>query len=293
MREQGLLLLRAGPASCGCTLGWSGCWRRAACSSHAAVHVVCVWVCRRGCRLGVALPRPLCLPALRWPFCLQAPRAPRPTSPPPATSPPAHSRVPCPPPCRASCSCLVRAGAAAAAACLLLLAAAGLLLPAGVHSSGFWLPIPTSSASSPALPLARGSSPCLFLSPLPAPDRRAWPHPHRRRRTGGQSEEEATAHLAAMNMIEGVKKPWTLSFSFGRALQARAPRFACIALRGLRALWRGDDAAAGCPATAHAAPEARPGAAASAGWPPRTAPLQGCARWSCLMHPLLRAPLPF
>ena len=38
---------------------------------------------------------------------------------------------------------------------------------------------------------------------------------------GGQSEEEATAHLAAMNMVTDVKKPWTLSFSFGRALQVR------------------------------------------------------------------------
>ena len=39
------------------------------------------------------------------------------------------------------------------------------------------------------------------------------------RSAGGQSEEEATAHLAAMNQVEGVNKPWTLSFSFGRALQ--------------------------------------------------------------------------
>lgn len=39
--------------------------------------------------------------------------------------------------------------------------------------------------------------------------------------SGGQSEEEATAHLAAMNMID-TKKPWSLSFSFGRALQASA-----------------------------------------------------------------------
>jgi fructose-bisphosphate aldolase class 1 len=38
---------------------------------------------------------------------------------------------------------------------------------------------------------------------------------------GGQSEEEATAHLAAMNQVEGVNKPWTLSFSFGRALQVQ------------------------------------------------------------------------
>ncbi|PSC70525.1 fructose bisphosphate aldolase [Micractinium conductrix] len=40
--------------------------------------------------------------------------------------------------------------------------------------------------------------------------------------SGGQSEEEATAHLAAMNQVTDVKKPWTLSFSFGRALQASA-----------------------------------------------------------------------
>lgn len=36
--------------------------------------------------------------------------------------------------------------------------------------------------------------------------------------SGGQSEEEATVHLNAMNKIEG-KKPWTLTFSYGRALQ--------------------------------------------------------------------------
>lgn len=37
--------------------------------------------------------------------------------------------------------------------------------------------------------------------------------------SGGQSEEEATQNLDAMNKLE-VVKPWTLSFSFGRALQA-------------------------------------------------------------------------
>lgn len=37
--------------------------------------------------------------------------------------------------------------------------------------------------------------------------------------SGGQSEEEATANLNAMNKLE-VLKPWTLSFSFGRALQS-------------------------------------------------------------------------
>ena len=36
--------------------------------------------------------------------------------------------------------------------------------------------------------------------------------------SGGQSEEEATAHLDAMNKIGGV--PWKLTFSYGRALQA-------------------------------------------------------------------------
>jgi fructose-bisphosphate aldolase class I len=38
--------------------------------------------------------------------------------------------------------------------------------------------------------------------------------------SGGQSEEEATAHLNAMNRIGG--QPWELSFSYGRALQASA-----------------------------------------------------------------------
>ncbi|KAK9876313.1 hypothetical protein WA026_012612 [Henosepilachna vigintioctopunctata] len=37
--------------------------------------------------------------------------------------------------------------------------------------------------------------------------------------SGGQSEEEATQNLDAMNRYQG-KKPWALSFSFGRALQA-------------------------------------------------------------------------
>lgn len=36
--------------------------------------------------------------------------------------------------------------------------------------------------------------------------------------SGGQSEEEATRNLNAMNKLK-TKKPWTLSFSFGRALQ--------------------------------------------------------------------------
>lgn len=39
--------------------------------------------------------------------------------------------------------------------------------------------------------------------------------------SGGQSEEEATIHLDVINKYPG-KKPWALSFSFGRALQASA-----------------------------------------------------------------------
>jgi fructose-bisphosphate aldolase, class I len=45
--------------------------------------------------------------------------------------------------------------------------------------------------------------------------------------SGGQSDEESTAHLNAMNVIGGF--PWQLSFSYGRALQAPA-----------LAAWKGD-----------------------------------------------------
>lgn len=38
--------------------------------------------------------------------------------------------------------------------------------------------------------------------------------------SGGQSDEEATAHLNAMNAQYGDSLPWPLSFSYGRALQA-------------------------------------------------------------------------
>lgn len=37
--------------------------------------------------------------------------------------------------------------------------------------------------------------------------------------SGGQSEEEASQNLNAMAKLEGVPKPWYLSFSYGRALQ--------------------------------------------------------------------------
>ena len=36
--------------------------------------------------------------------------------------------------------------------------------------------------------------------------------------SGGWSEEDASVYLNAINQIEGVVKPWKLSFSFGRAL---------------------------------------------------------------------------
>jgi fructose-bisphosphate aldolase class I len=37
--------------------------------------------------------------------------------------------------------------------------------------------------------------------------------------SGGQSEEEASLNLNEMNKISKIKKPWSLSFSYGRALQ--------------------------------------------------------------------------
>lgn len=37
--------------------------------------------------------------------------------------------------------------------------------------------------------------------------------------SGGQSEEEATQNLNEMNKITHIKTPWSLSFSYGRALQ--------------------------------------------------------------------------
>ena len=38
--------------------------------------------------------------------------------------------------------------------------------------------------------------------------------------SGGQSEEEASVHLNAMNQVTGLPRPWALTFSFGRALQS-------------------------------------------------------------------------
>jgi fructose-bisphosphate aldolase class I len=38
--------------------------------------------------------------------------------------------------------------------------------------------------------------------------------------SGGQSEEQASLNLNAMNKLDAIAKPWSLTFSFGRALQA-------------------------------------------------------------------------
>ncbi|MCP6116785.1 fructose-bisphosphate aldolase, partial [Klebsiella pneumoniae] len=41
--------------------------------------------------------------------------------------------------------------------------------------------------------------------------------------SGGQSEEEASVHLNAINAVD-LKRPWVLTFSYGRALQASVLR---------------------------------------------------------------------
>lgn len=38
--------------------------------------------------------------------------------------------------------------------------------------------------------------------------------------SGGQSEEEASLNLNEMNKVDAKVRPWALSFSYGRALQA-------------------------------------------------------------------------
>lgn len=42
--------------------------------------------------------------------------------------------------------------------------------------------------------------------------------------SGGQSEEEASCNLNAMNKITAIARPWALSFSYGRALQGSVLR---------------------------------------------------------------------
>lgn len=41
--------------------------------------------------------------------------------------------------------------------------------------------------------------------------------------SGGQSEEEASVHLNAINQVK-LLRPWALTFSYGRALQASVLR---------------------------------------------------------------------
>lgn len=38
--------------------------------------------------------------------------------------------------------------------------------------------------------------------------------------SGGQSEEDASLNLNAMNKIDAARRPWALTFSYGRALQS-------------------------------------------------------------------------
>ncbi|KRX09161.1 hypothetical protein PPERSA_08877 [Pseudocohnilembus persalinus] len=40
--------------------------------------------------------------------------------------------------------------------------------------------------------------------------------------SGGQSEEQASLNLNAMNKLDGIRRPWALTFSYGRALQNSA-----------------------------------------------------------------------
>jgi len=46
--------------------------------------------------------------------------------------------------------------------------------------------------------------------------------------SGGQSEEDATINLNAINTVQGIPKPWKLTFSYGRALQVRVLSNLCI-----------------------------------------------------------------
>merc|ERR1712087_361105 len=49
--------------------------------------------------------------------------------------------------------------------------------------------------------------------------------------SGGQSEEEASLNLNAMNKITEIPHPWALTFSYGRALQ-----------KSVLNAWKGDPA---------------------------------------------------
>jgi len=45
--------------------------------------------------------------------------------------------------------------------------------------------------------------------------------------SGGQSEEDASLNLNAMNKLTAVPKPWVLTFSYGRALQSSVLKAWC------------------------------------------------------------------
>ena len=74
--------------------------------------------------------------------------------------------------------------------------------------------------------------------------------------SGGQSDERATEHLNAINAAAG-PKPWELSFSYGRALQA-APQ----------AAWGGDPANVGAAQAAYLHRARMNGAARSGAYSP-------------------------
>ncbi|KAK1300601.1 Fructose-bisphosphate aldolase cytoplasmic isozyme [Acorus calamus] len=77
--------------------------------------------------------------------------------------------------------------------------------------------------------------------------------------SGGQSEEQATLNLNAMNKLKG-KKPWSLSFSFGRALQQSTLK----AWAGRRGTWR----RRGWPSSRGAKPTLKPRLGLTKGMPP-------------------------
>ncbi|GLJ23595.1 hypothetical protein SUGI_0446840 [Cryptomeria japonica] len=55
----------------------------------------------------------------------------------------------------------------------------------------------------------------LLMPPTDVHRMYVWDHPAAHYTISQASEEEATLNLNAMNKLQGVKKPWTLSFSFG------------------------------------------------------------------------------
>src|SRR5690606_21011001 len=125
--------------------------------------------------------------------------------------------------------------------------------------------------------------------------------------SGGQSDEQATAHLNAMNQYEDL--PWPLSFSYGRAMQQAALKlwaadpagnyakaqqtvFERARDNGLAALgeWQGCRPAASPPAAS--APARQHRATATSGWPspfaavpPGTTPPGGWRSPPTAFHP--------